>query len=150
MILIDSNALLVLILGLMNPRLINTHKRTSIYEEQDYNMLLSVIGKLENLVVLPNVWTEVDNLLNKFDGGYKVLYLEQLKEAVNIISEIYIPTIKATSADVFIELGVTDTLLLLHAKDCQFLITSDSSLSDYARANNVAVHDMKAYRNSRL
>lgn len=40
MILIDTNALLVLIIGLINPRLFSNHKRTSIYEEQDFKNLL--------------------------------------------------------------------------------------------------------------
>lgn len=41
MILIDSNSLVVLILGLIDPELINTHKKTSIYDEEDFYKLLS-------------------------------------------------------------------------------------------------------------
>jgi len=73
MILIDANALVVLLIGIIDPRLFKTHKTTSIYEEQDYYDLLAIIGDLKNLVVLPNVWTEVDNLLNNFSGNYKYI-----------------------------------------------------------------------------
>ena len=77
MILIDSNALVVLLIGLMDMSLIGVHKRASIYEEQDFNDLLFVIESFDNLVVLPNVWTEVDNLLNDFAGDHKYLYIEK-------------------------------------------------------------------------
>ncbi len=113
-------------------------------------MLLSIIEKIENLVVLPNVWTEVDNLLNKFSGERKLLYLDTIKDAIKVIPEKYLPTLDTITEYAFIELGITDTLLLICSAQYRFLITSDSRLSDYAIANNVAVHDMKAYRNNRL
>jgi hypothetical protein len=36
MILIDTNALVVLLIGLIDPKLFKTHKRVSIYEEEDF------------------------------------------------------------------------------------------------------------------
>jgi len=150
MILIDANALVVLLLGFMNPSLINTHKRPSIYEKQDFDDLVFVIEKFENLLVLPNVWTEVDNLLNNFTGNRRYLYIEKLTETLKLVSERYIPTLHAIDDLAFIDLGVTDTLLLQVAKQCQLLITADSVLSDYAIANNILVYDMVKNRNSRF
>lgn len=72
---IDSNALVVLIVGLIDPNLLKTYKRTSIYAEEDFRELLNVLGDLDQVVVLPNVWTEVDNLLNNFSGNYKYPYV---------------------------------------------------------------------------
>lgn len=66
MILVDSNALIVLLIGFIDPKLFETHKATSIYDEDDFYELLNVIGDLEEILVLPNIWTEVDNLLNTF------------------------------------------------------------------------------------
>ena len=48
------------------------------------------------------------------------------------------------------DLGITDTLLLQVAKQCQLLITNDSRLSDYAIANGVLVYDMVKERNNRF
>ena len=73
--LIDTNSLLILLVGLIDPKLINKHRRTSIYEEQDFLDLLQLIGDFNDLVVLPNVWTEVDNLLNGFNRGHKESYV---------------------------------------------------------------------------
>ncbi|MDF9800021.1 hypothetical protein OKW21_005284 [Catalinimonas alkaloidigena] len=61
-ILIDSNALVLLIIGLIDQNLIPKHKRTSIYRKKDFERLLNVIKDFNHLIVLPNIWTEVDNL----------------------------------------------------------------------------------------
>ncbi len=150
MILIDTNSLIVLILGLMDPRLINNHKRTSIYEEQDFNDLISVIVRIDNLMILPNVWTEVDNLLNDFGGEQKYQYISRIIETMKLSSEKYIESIKAVQHYTYYDLGLTDSLILECAKGCEFLITSDSGLSDYAIANGVLVYDIVKNRNERL
>lgn len=150
MILIDSNSLLVLILGLMDPTLINKHSKTSIYEEEDFHNLISTIKNLESIVVLPNIWTEVDNLLNKFTGNHKDLYVKRLIETIKTTSEKYLESRIIENKDSFYNLGLADTLILECAKDCEMLITSDSALSDYARAYGINVYDMKELKNERL
>ena len=148
--LIDTNAMVILLLGLMNPKLINQHKRTSIYEEQDFDDLVSLIGNIENLVVLPNVWTEVDNLLNGFTRGHKEKYIEQITNTIKFTTEKFLESKTATVSYGFHDLGLTDSLLLEYSKECELLITSDSSLSDYAIANGITVYDLVKNRNNRI
>ncbi len=148
--LIDTNALVVLLLGLMNPKLINQHKRTSIYEEEDFYDLVALVGNLEDLVVLPNVWSEFDNLLNNFNRGHKEKYVEQLTNTIRITTEKFLEAKTATLSYGFYDLGLTDTLLLEYSKECELLITSDSILSDYAIANGIKVYDLVKNRNNRL
>ncbi len=150
MILIDSNSLLVLILGLMNPSLINKHSKTSIYEEEDFHNLVFTIKNLESIVVLPNIWTEVDNLLNKFTGSQKELYVKRIIETIKKTSEKYLESKIIENNLSFYDLGLADTLILECARDCEMLITSDSALSDYARAYGINVYDMKELKNERL
>lgn len=150
MILIDSNSLIVLILGLMNPRLINEHSKTSIYDEHDYQNLIDIIGDINSLVVLPNIWTEVDNILNKFSGGHRDLYVQTIINTIRQTSEIYLESQRVIDTHCFIDIGLTDTLILEYAKNCELLITSDSSLSDYARSYGIQVFDMKEFKNNTL
>jgi predicted nucleic acid-binding protein len=147
MILIDTNSLVVLIIGLIDEDLIETHKRTSIYTKKDFQDLLTVIDKIENLIVLPNIWTEVDNLLNSFSGNYKWQYFMKIKELISSTSEKYFSSNLAISSDYFINIGITDSLILELAKECRFIITSDSQLSDIAEANGIIVYDMIRKRN---
>ena len=54
-IVIDTNSLVILIVGLLDINLIGTHKRTSIYEESDFYNLVDYIQDINNLIVLPNI-----------------------------------------------------------------------------------------------
>ncbi len=150
MILIDSNALIVLLLGFIDPKLIGRHKRTSIYQAEDFYNLLSVIKGLDQLVVLPNIWTEVDNLLNNFQGNYKFQYIEKITETIKAVTEQYIASKTGSESHNFFDLGLTDSLILEYAKECQLLVTSDSKLSDYAIAYGINVYDMVKVRNEKI
>jgi rRNA-processing protein FCF1 len=148
--LIDTNSLVVLIIGLIDPQLIQRHRRTSIYEEQDFNNLVSFIDDINKLIVIPNVWTETDNLLNNFNRGHKESYIEQITKIIKLTSEKFLASKTALKSNGFFELGLTDSLLLEYAKECDVLITSDSQLSDYAIASGVKVYDLVKNRNERI
>ncbi len=148
--LIDTNALIILLIGVVDPNLFKTHKRTSIYEEQDFHDLISFIGDIQHLVVLPNVWTEVDNLLNGFNKSHKDKYVEELTNIIKLTTEKFLESETATKSYGFFDLGLTDSLLLEYSSECELLITSDSSLSDYAIANGIRVYDLVKNRNERI
>lgn len=150
MILIDANALAILLVGLVDTNLIGRHNRTSLYLEQDYYDLLEIIESFDNLIVLPNVWTEVDNILNDFSGNHKYEYILQITSTIKSTSEKYITSLKATECDCFFDLGLTDSLLLEYSKECKLLVTGDSKLSDYANGYGVLVYDMVKIRNERI
>jgi len=109
MILIDTNALVVLIIGLIDPNLLKNHKRTSIYDETDFRELLNIVGDLSEVVALPNVWTEVDNLLNGFSGSYKYRYINTISALVVSTTEKYIPAKTVIDRYEFYDLGLIDT-----------------------------------------
>lgn len=150
MILIDSNALIVLLLGLIDPKLLKNHKTTSIYDEEDFFDLLHVIGDFNQILVLPNIWTEVDNLLNSFGGNYKYQYTQKITEIIKATSEKYINSQAGSECESFFDLGLTDSLVLEQAKCCKLLITSDSKLSDYAIAYGIKVYDLVKVKNEKL
>ena len=151
MILIDTNALVILLIGLINPSLIRRHRRTSIYEEQDFYDLITLIGSFDKLTTLPNIWTEVDNLLNNsFSGEQKYKYVQEITALIKASSERLVESVKATENIHFSEIGITDSLILDYAKECDILITSDSQLSDYALAYGIYVYDLVKIRNERL
>lgn len=150
MIAIDTNALILLIIGSIDPRLFKNHKRTSIYSNEDYEYLTEIIGEYNRLIVLPNIWTEVDNLLNDFSGRYKDVYVEKMKYATREISEEYLKSFEATQNYAFFDLGITDTQVLSISKKCDFLITADSRLSDYAISLGVQIIDLVKRKNDIL
>ena len=117
------------------------------YNRNDFSDLLAVIKDFKNLIVLPNVWTEVDNLLNNFSGDYKWIYIQQVITIIKESTEKYLHTKLGFENDAFWDLGLTGSLLLDIGKECDFIITSDSKLSDYALANGLKVYDLVKIKN---
>jgi predicted nucleic acid-binding protein len=150
MTLIDTNSLVILLIGIIDPKLISLHKRTSIYEEEDHTNLLKIIKSLDRLIVLPNIWTEVDNLLNNFSGNYRWKYVQAFRKLIQLTSEKYIPSSIGTENAHFLSIGLTDALILELGKECDFLITSDSKLSDFVKAEGIAVYDLVKIRNEKF
>lgn len=150
MIFVDTNALILLIVGLIDKSLISSHKRTSIYEPIDFDNLKVLIGDLEKVVTTPNVLTEVDNLLNNFRKGHRWMYYQIIREIIGKSSEKFIETKTIIELNPFFELGLTDSGVLEICKECDFLITGDSRLSDYASAFGIKVVDLVKIRNVRL
>lgn len=147
MVVVDTNSLVILLLGLIDPKLINTHNKTSIYNEEDFINLQYLIKSIENILVIPNIFAELDNLLNKFNGNYRYKYVQAISEVIRTSSEKYIESYKGLQHPLFFELGLNDSLILLLAQDCEYLITSDSKLSDAAKALGIKVFDLVEYRN---
>ena len=149
---LDANALLIVVLGYMDPHIIEHHKRTSIYQAEDFNTLLELIQRSEEVLILPNVWTEVDNLLNNFRGERKYRYYLAVKTLIQSTSEVYLPTEQSLEPmDRHFNLGIADSLLLtLALRRETLLITGDSRLSDYAKTLGIRVFDVVENRNARL
>jgi len=152
MIVIDTNALLVYIIGLIDVNLVGKTRRDSLYDKDDFYYLAKVIQSPENICVVPNIWTELDNLLNQeIKFNYKYQYFTILKEVISKSSEKYLAT-RDIFGDFqeFVDLGVTDSAILTLAKDCKLLITADSKLADYAKSNGIKVLDLVAMKNEKL
>lgn len=152
MLVIDTNALVVLLVGLVSPQQVGIHKRTTLFSKEDFDRLIHVINDFSQLIILPNVWTEVDNILNEsFKYEYKQKYIQNFRYITLNSTEKYLSTISITDKHEFSVLGVTDTLLLTLASETKNrLITSDSALSDHALSQGIEVYDMKAEANRRL
>lgn len=150
MIVVDSNALVVLLVGLVDPKQISQHSRTSIYDEADFQDLLTLIDRYENILAIPNIWAEVDNLLNDFNGGHKDNYVAHIINLIQKSSERYLASTSVSLDYHFHPLGLTDTLILQLSKEAEFLITADSKLSDYAKSLGIQVYDLVEEKNKKI
>lgn len=150
MTVIDTEPLILYVVGMINKNYIGQSRKTSIYNRLDFELLQNAIGNISNLLVPPNVWTETDNHLNNIVGQYNFIYYELLKNFIANSTEKYIKTNNIINESTFSLLGITDTILLKLAKTTGNLITADSKLSNYARSNGINVYDLKEVVNSRI
>jgi hypothetical protein len=57
---VDANLLLLLVVGATSRDYIEKHKRLrDTYTKDDYDLLVKMIGQYSNIIVLPNVLTEL-------------------------------------------------------------------------------------------
>jgi rRNA-processing protein FCF1 len=149
-IIIDTNALILLVLGTVNLNNIGRHRRLSVYTEEDFWTVSSLVNDENQLLSTPNTWTEVDNLCNNMRGEDRQRYINVMKHIVSASTEKFITTRSVVEDHYFADIGITDTIILNLAKKCSLLVTGDSALADIAKAHSIEVLDLKAIANLRF
>ncbi|MCY7357876.1 MAG: hypothetical protein LH609_10485 [Rudanella sp.] len=61
-LLLDTNLLVLLVIGQYDPKRINGHKRLQSYTSEDYDLLLGFMSLFRTFATTPNILTEVSNL----------------------------------------------------------------------------------------
>jgi hypothetical protein len=61
-LLVDTNLLLLYLVGKTNPDRIRNFKRTSRYTVEDFELLDEIMGQFKTLVTTPHILTELSNL----------------------------------------------------------------------------------------
>jgi hypothetical protein len=64
-LLIDTNLLVLFVVGSVNPNRIETFKRTSKYSPRDYDLLVRVMERWGSLYTVAHVLAEVSNLTDR-------------------------------------------------------------------------------------
>jgi rRNA-processing protein FCF1 len=138
-LLIDSNLLLLLFVGLYDRARIEKFKRTSQFTIEDFQLLLTFIRRFKLVVTTPSILTEVSNLLGQLSGNLKASLYEHFAEAIKSLYEHYTPSHELGSEKTFPVFGLTDTAILEAARDKYLVLTDDFRLSQYLEHKHVAV-----------
>ena len=128
---IDTNLLILLVVGLVDRRLVGAHRRTRSFTPQNYDLLLGMIKRLERVFVTPNTLTEASNLL---ENRHDTRFLEQLRILIEGSEEIIVASATAARNRAFARLGLTDAALLEVVSAERPLITVDLDLYNAALA----------------
>jgi predicted nucleic acid-binding protein len=149
-VIIDTNIFILFLAGQINENRIKNYTRNSLYTKDDYYFLLNILSRYDRIITSPNILTEVDNILNRLTGEDKYKYLLLVKRIYIQTIEKYIKTDTVSKNWYFDTLGITDSVILMMAKESELLISGDSSLCDYAKSLNIKTFDFKEYLNSKL
>jgi hypothetical protein len=134
-VILDTNILLVYLVGCIDVRLISFFKRTSSrFCEDDFEVLNKIFSKFKKFITTPNILTEVSNLGGQLGGGYKIRFFEILSDFINQTPEQYVKSSDIAIDNDFIKFGITDRGVLELSKDDYLIITDDYKLS--ARCSN--------------
>lgn len=126
-VLVDSNLLVLLLVGLVNKRRIPEFKRTQDFTIGDFDTLSALIGSLGKLVTTPHVLSQVSDLTDL--GGKELAIVRRYFGVLVERVEEYYDTSTALVADpLFARLGLTDAAIARVSSRGILVLTSDLNL----------------------
>jgi len=137
-VLVDTNLLVLLIIGLTDPELIGKHKRAQAFSADDFLLLELFLAGHEQVLVTPGILAETSNLLRQTAEPVRSALLARLAVLIDNVTEVHIPGRTAASSSCFLRLGLTDCSILEAAKEAGHLVTVDLDL--YLEAARTGLH----------
>lgn len=125
---IDSNLLLLYVVGTEDRGLIARHRRLEGFSIADYELLIDFLAPTRYVLVTPNTLTETANLIRQHREPQRSLLMRQLRAVIVDSQEVIVSSEKASANRAFEILGLTDSVLLEVATPETPLPTVDSSL----------------------
>jgi len=127
-ILIDTNLLVLLVVGSVNRDRIPRFKRTSSYTPADWDLLTGILEQIPRRYSIAHVLAEVSTLTD-LKGPYLEIAREILRNAISLLEELPIASRDACASTYYRRLGLTDAAIGFVAKQrgCS-VVTNDSGL----------------------
>jgi hypothetical protein len=126
--LLDTNLLLLFIVGTASPEYINKHKKLTEFSIDDYDLLKGIISMAPEVLLTPNTLTETSNLAAYIANPAKIRIFEVLQQIIQNSNEHYIESCTAADRHEFIRLGLTDAALIEASTDKAVVLTADLDL----------------------
>lgn len=131
---LDTNLLVLLIVGSVNPDRIATFKRTRRYSPEDYELLVEYVEQFHVLLTLPHVLAEVSNLTD-LPGDELFLARALLAQRIEEMDEQTLASAEATGVGSLARLGLTDSAIVALMQRVKCTVMTD----DYGLYSVLAV-----------
>ena len=125
---VDTNLLVLYVVGQVDPNLISKHRRLEDYSIEDYDLLVDLIDQVDVLYVTPNTLTETSNLLRQHQDPEKALLMRGLGYIIQVSNEVTVASATAAASMSFLDLGLTDAVLYEAVSEEIPLLTVDLDL----------------------
>lgn len=127
-LIIDTNLLLLLVIGSTADNLIAKHKRTRAFTQGDLVLLERFMSGFREIVVTPGILAEVSNLSAQIGEPLRTSVMETVGCLVARVSENHVPGISVVDSRCFIRLGLVDASILEVYQEGDHLLTDDLDL----------------------
>lgn len=150
-LLLDTNLLVLYVIGQYDPKRINGHKRLQIYTVEDYDLLLRFMSLFRSFATTPNILTEVSNLLEKDSYQYGPV-LAIVPKLVAEFVELYEPSypVMTEREKEFIKFGLSDVVSCAVLEQNYALLTDDLKLCYYLQNNGFSALNFNNLRSGYL
>lgn len=123
-LLIDTNLLVLFVVGSVNQNRIENFKRTRSYGKTDYHLLCRVLAAFDPLYTLAHVMAEVSNLTD-LAGPERLRARLLLKETLSILREPEMASARAAQSASYERLGLVDAAIAAVARERKCAVLTD-------------------------
>lgn len=139
-IIVDTNLLIVLLIGKLGQHHLKDCRATKNFIVEDFQLLQRFLGQFSMLITTPHILTEVSNLSGKLDEGLLGDFRSVLAEFIKLdVEEQHLPSVQIVEHPDFHKLGLADTAIRLSAKEKYLVLTEDFELSGRLKKCGIAV-----------
>ncbi len=138
-ILIDTNILLLLFVGLVNRDRISQFNRTEKFLPEDFDLLVSIVEYFQKIITTPNVLTELNSLINQLREPERSQCYRVLAQQMNSLDEFYLESQRISQLERFAVFGLTDLSIMQTAKGNYLVLTDDLKFASYLQSMEVDV-----------
>lgn len=125
---VDSNLLVLLVVGSFDRALIQKHRRLQEYGPSDFDVLVEIVREYGLIYVTPNTLTEASNLIAQHGEPQRTQLLETLRLAIGRSEEIVVASTIASQRTEFQRVGLADAVLLEAIGPDRPLLTAELEL----------------------
>ena len=135
---LDTNLMVLFVVGATHPALIARHKNVSRFRAADYLRLVSLLRLSAQIVVTPNIATETSNLVRQIAAPYDIQLSDTLSRLLNRFIETIVSSASAAADVDHGTLGLADAATLRALKQGWHLLTVDAGLHRIASRRGLA------------
>jgi hypothetical protein len=149
-LLVDTNVLLMVVIGLHDRTLIERFKRTAQYTVADFDLALWLFQRTSRVVTLQSILTEVSNLAGQLGDQHRIGAYSTFGQHIALLAELQILSVDIARVIEFPRFGLTDSAILLAARGGHLVLTDDFRLSQYMESQNLPVLNFTHLRSPNL
>ena len=129
-VILDTNTLLLFLVGTASKDYIEIFKRTENFSKADFDLLIEVLDHAEQIFTTPQVLAETSNLMQK---GFQTPRMKahvwaEFQNFIETTQEIMTQSITVSLDPSFLRLGLTDAFLALLSLESYEILTCDTPL----------------------
>lgn len=147
-VILDTNLLVLLVVGAASEDYIHIHKKLDSYTIDDYRLLLKILSGASDVVVTPNTLSETSNLVGYIGEPARSKIYAVFRKFVGSpeTKEVYVKSDVAASRVEFVRLGLADSAMLEISNATDSLPTADLDLYLSAPARGAKAENFNHYR----
>ena len=138
-VLVDTNLLLLYVVGAYDARQLRRFGRTEQFDPDDFAVLYAFLQRFDLVVTTPHVLTETSNLVGQLSGHVRTGCFALLKRVISLMREHRAPATTVVADPGFVPFGITDAAIAEASPGTYLVLTDDLPLYGYLGSRGVDV-----------